>query len=119
MPPSRSPRTNGFVERFNGSVLDEFFRVKMRDTLYETVEALQADLGAWLAQYNNERPHSATETRVPTNRNDQPIRQTRRLRGHINAGEGPVLRQHRLRWFVVHSSTLRRNSKFGRVRHKQ
>ena len=63
MPPSRSPRTNGFVERFNGTVLDEFFHVKMRDTLYETVEALQADLGAWLAQYNNERPHSATETR--------------------------------------------------------
>jgi SAM-dependent methyltransferase len=53
----RTPRTNGFVERFNGTVLDEFFRVKMRDTLYETVEALQADLDAWLAYYNTERPH--------------------------------------------------------------
>jgi transposase InsO family protein len=27
----RSPKTNGFVERFNGTVLDEFFRVKMRE----------------------------------------------------------------------------------------
>ncbi len=53
----RSPRTNGFVERFNGTVLDEFFRVKMRETFYETVEALQADLDAWLVHYNTERPH--------------------------------------------------------------
>jgi transposase InsO family protein len=53
----RSPRTNGFVERFNRTVLDEFFRIKMRETFYETVEALQADLDAWLAHYNTERPH--------------------------------------------------------------
>jgi transposase InsO family protein len=53
----RSPRTNGFVERFNGTVLDEFFRVTMRETFYETVEALQADLDAWLVHYNTERPH--------------------------------------------------------------
>jgi transposase InsO family protein len=53
----RTPRTNGFVERFNGTVLDEFFRVKMRETFFETVEALQADLDAWLVHYNTERPH--------------------------------------------------------------
>ena len=53
----RSPKTNGFVERFNGTVLDEFFRVKMRETFYETVDALQADLDAWLVHYNTERPH--------------------------------------------------------------
>ena len=53
----RTPRTNGFVERFNGTVLDEFFRVKMRETFYENVEALQADLDEWLAFYNTERPH--------------------------------------------------------------
>lgn len=53
----KSPKTNGFVERFNGTVLDEFFRVKMRETFYETVEALQADLDAWLVHYNTERPH--------------------------------------------------------------
>lgn len=53
----RTPRTNGFVERFNGTVLDEFFRVKMRETFYDSVEALQADLDAWLVHYNTERPH--------------------------------------------------------------
>jgi transposase InsO family protein len=53
----RSPKTNGFVECFNGTVLDEFFRVKMRETFYDSVEALQADLDAWLVHYNTERPH--------------------------------------------------------------
>src|SRR4029079_9997461 len=53
----RTPKTNGFVERFIGTVLDEFFRVTMRETFYETVEALQADLDAWLVPYNTERPH--------------------------------------------------------------
>ena len=53
----RSPRTNGFVERFNGTVLEEFFRPAMHGKLYESVEALQADLDAWLAHYNRERPH--------------------------------------------------------------
>ena len=53
----RTPRTNGFVERFNGTVLDEFFRIKLRETLYDSVEALQADLDAWLVLYNTERPH--------------------------------------------------------------
>ena len=32
-----SPRTNGFVERFNGTVLEEFFRPTMRSHLYESV----------------------------------------------------------------------------------
>ncbi len=53
----RSPKTNGFVERFNGTVLDEFFRLKMRETFYESVEVLQADLDAWLVHYNTERLH--------------------------------------------------------------
>lgn len=53
----RSPKTNGFVERFNGTVLDEFFRLKMREMFYESVEALQADLDAWPVHYNTERPH--------------------------------------------------------------
>ena len=45
----RSPRTNGFVERFNGTVLEEFFRPAMHAKLFESVEALQADLDAWLS----------------------------------------------------------------------
>lgn len=53
----RTPRTNGFVERFHRTVLDEFFRIKLRTTFYESVEALQADLDEWLLFYNQERPH--------------------------------------------------------------
>ena len=52
-----TPRTNGFVERFNRTILDEFFRETFRTKLYLTLEELQADLDAWLATYNNERPH--------------------------------------------------------------
>ncbi len=52
-----TPRTNGFVERFNGTVLEEFFRPAMHARLYEGVEALQADLDARLVHDNRERPH--------------------------------------------------------------
>ncbi len=45
------------MERFNGTVLDEFFRIKLRETFYESVELLQADLDTWLHHYNSERPH--------------------------------------------------------------
>ena len=53
----RSPRTNGFVERFNGTVLEEFFRPVMHAKLFASVEALQAELDTWLHHYNHERPH--------------------------------------------------------------
>ncbi len=52
-----TPRTNGFVERFNGTVLQEFFRPAMHQKLYESVDSLQADLDVWLHHYNRERPH--------------------------------------------------------------
>ena len=52
-----TPRTNGFVERFNRTVLDEFFRTAFREKLYESVDALQKDLDEWLRYYNYERPH--------------------------------------------------------------
>ena len=53
----KSPRTNGFVERFNRTALDEFFRKIFREKYYESVEALQKELDAWLNYYNYERPH--------------------------------------------------------------
>ena len=49
--------TNGFVERFHRTVLDEFFRTAFRTKLYASVEQLQADLDRWLEHYNRERPH--------------------------------------------------------------
>jgi len=53
----RSPRTNGFVERFNRTVLDEFFRPAFRRRFYASVAALQKDLDKWLHHDNHERPH--------------------------------------------------------------
>lgn len=52
-----TPRTNGFVERFNRTVLDEFFRETFRTKFYGLVEELQQDLDQWLHYYNYERPH--------------------------------------------------------------
>ena len=53
----RRPQTNGFVERFNRTVLEEFFRVRFRERFDDSVEALQKDLDQWLRFYNRERPH--------------------------------------------------------------
>jgi transposase InsO family protein len=53
----RHPQTNGFVERFQLTLKEEFFGVALRETLYESVEALQAALDTWLTYYNTERPH--------------------------------------------------------------
>jgi hypothetical protein len=43
------------VERFHRTVLDEFFRQVFRETFYESVAALQADLDTRLAPCNTER----------------------------------------------------------------
>jgi transposase InsO family protein len=53
----RSPKTNGFIERFNRTVLDEFFRVQFRTKYFENIKQLQAERDKWLAFYNYERPH--------------------------------------------------------------
>ena len=59
----KSPKTNGFIERFNKTVLDEFFRIAFRENFYESVEALQGDLDQWLVHYNTERPHRGYRNR--------------------------------------------------------
>jgi transposase InsO family protein len=53
----RHPQTNGFVERFHRTVKEQCFAVALRETFYESVDALQADLDRWLVHYNTERPH--------------------------------------------------------------
>lgn len=52
-----SPKTNGFVERFNRTILDEFFREAFRKKFYASIEELQVDLDKWVHHYNYERPH--------------------------------------------------------------
>jgi len=54
---ARSPQTNGICERFHKTLLDEFYRVAFRKKLYRGIDELQADLDAWLVEYNEARPH--------------------------------------------------------------
>ena len=54
---TKGPQTNGICERFNKTVLNEFYRVTFRKKLYQTLEELQADLDVWLKQYNENRTH--------------------------------------------------------------
>jgi transposase InsO family protein len=54
---AKSPQTNGIVERFHKTVLNEFYRVAFRKKVYSGIEELQADLDAWIAEYNELRSH--------------------------------------------------------------
>jgi len=62
----RSPRTNGFVERMNRTLLDECFRVAGRTTWYLTPDEIQRDLDRFLAYYNLERSHQGYRLRGRT-----------------------------------------------------
>ena len=52
----KRPQSNGIVERFHRTVLDEHFRVEGRRTWFETIEEMQIALNAWLVTYNTARP---------------------------------------------------------------
>ena len=54
---AKNPQTNGIVERFHKTVLNEFYRVAFRKRIYGSLAELQADLDAWMLSYNEERAH--------------------------------------------------------------
>ena len=55
---TKSPQTNGICERFDKTLLNEFYRVAFRKQLYRTLDAMQADLDdAFLEAYNTQRPY--------------------------------------------------------------
>jgi transposase InsO family protein len=54
---AKRPQTNGICERFNKTLLNEFYRVAFRKRLYTALEPLQSDLDAFLDEYNLQRPH--------------------------------------------------------------
>ncbi len=53
----RRPQSNGFIERFHRTLLDEHLRPAGRTTWYESIEEMQAALELYLASYNTARPH--------------------------------------------------------------
>lgn len=62
----KRPQTNGFVERFHRTVLDEFFRVELRKRAFATLEELDQALQAWICHYNVSRPHQGYRNKGQT-----------------------------------------------------
>ena len=60
----RSPTTTGKIERFHQSLRREFLTGKT----FGSVEAAQAELDAWVTDYNTNRPHQALEMATPAER---------------------------------------------------
>lgn len=54
---ARHPQTNGICERFHKTILNEFYQVAFRRKLFASLEELQADLDAWIDEYNTQRTH--------------------------------------------------------------
>jgi transposase InsO family protein len=52
---ARHPQTNGITERFNQTLLDEFYSVFFRKKVYASLEEIQSDLDEFLVTYNNQR----------------------------------------------------------------
>jgi len=54
---AKSPQTNGIVERYHKTMLNEFYRIAFRKKIYATISELQKDLDVWMTEYNEARPH--------------------------------------------------------------
>jgi transposase InsO family protein len=54
---TKRPQTNGICERFNKTLLNEFYRVAFRKKIYDGIDVLQADLDRFIEAYNTQRPH--------------------------------------------------------------
>jgi len=63
----RHPWTNGSVERFQRTVLEEFYQVTFRKKIYESLDELNDDLNKYIDHYNYKRTHQGKRTngRVP------------------------------------------------------
>ena len=59
---TKSPQTNGICERFHKTVLNEFYRVAFRKTLYRSIAELQADLDRWMKEYHYCPVNSRTDS---------------------------------------------------------
>jgi transposase InsO family protein len=55
---ARHPQSNGICERFQKTMLNEFYRIAFRKKIYRSLDELQNDVDNWLLEYNEQRPHS-------------------------------------------------------------
>ena len=51
----RTPQSNGIVERFNGTLLEEFYQIAMIKKIYSSLSELQDDLDKFIYYYNFKR----------------------------------------------------------------
>ena len=58
--------TNGFVERLQGTILHEHWRVEFRRHYFTSARALQRSVDRFLAFYNRQRPHRGYRLRGRT-----------------------------------------------------
>jgi len=83
---ARRPQSNGICERFHRTILNEFYRVAFRKKLYKSLDELQADLDAWLVEYNEHRTHSGKycfgKTPMQTFKDSIPLAKEKML--HLN-----------------------------------
>jgi transposase InsO family protein len=55
---AKRPQSNGICERFQKTMLNEFYRTAFRKKIYGSLDELQEDVDSWLLEYNEQRPHS-------------------------------------------------------------
>ena len=60
--PPRSPKLNGYVERFNGTARAEFYSQYEGDL---TATALNREMAEWVHHYNHYRPHDSRNLETP------------------------------------------------------
>lgn len=53
----RCPKINGYIERFNRTIQDEF--INRSDEIYYSLSEFSVKLSLWLSWYNHDRPHQA------------------------------------------------------------
>src|SRR5262245_15829962 len=58
--------TNGFVERLQGTILHEHWRIQFRRQYFTTAPAMQRSLEAFMKFYNEQRPHQGYRLRGRT-----------------------------------------------------
>jgi len=55
--PKGQPMLNGYCERFQRTILEEFYQVVFRKQFFDSLEALQSELDKYLSFYNFKRVH--------------------------------------------------------------